>query len=105
MRLTEIMRLIEHTARWVDPETFCLLPLWYPEHARRAHFYKKGWSEPQMNKNRQTGFVEHKREGNVHANKAEPGSPSKTSLLTTSESTIMLIVGPVTRRFGSGNRS
>ena len=67
---SEVMRLIEHTARWVDPETFRLLPLWYPEHARRTYFYKKNWSEPQMNKNRQTGHTEHKREGNVHANKA-----------------------------------
>jgi hypothetical protein len=70
MRLSEIMRLIERTARWVDPETLRLLPLWYPEHARRTYFYKKNWSEPQLNKNRQTGHTEHKREGNVHANKA-----------------------------------
>jgi len=70
MQLSEIMRLIERTARWVDPETFRLLPLWYPEHTRGSYFYKKNWSEPQMNKNRQTGHTEHKREGNVHANKA-----------------------------------
>jgi hypothetical protein len=70
LKLSEIMRLIEHTARWVDPETFQLLPLWYPEHARRTYFYKKNWSEPQMNKNRQSGYTEHKREGNVHGNMA-----------------------------------
>jgi hypothetical protein len=64
------MRLIEETARWVDPATFRLLPLWYPEHARRGYFYRSNWSEPQMNKNRQSGHTEHKREGNVHANKA-----------------------------------
>lgn len=64
------MRLIEYTARWVDPETFRLLPLWYPEHARGSFFYKNNWSEPQMNKNRQTGQTEHKREGNLYANKA-----------------------------------
>jgi hypothetical protein len=66
----EVMRLIERTARWVAPETFKLLPIWYPEHARRGYFYKKNWSEPQNNRNRQTGHTEHKREGNVHANKA-----------------------------------
>jgi hypothetical protein len=66
----EIMRLIETTARWVDPETFRLLPLWYPEHARHTLFYKVDWSEPLMNKDRQTGQIVHKREGNVHANKA-----------------------------------
>jgi len=64
------MRLIERTSRWVDPETFRLMPIWYPEHARGSYFYKKNWSEPQMNKNRQTGHSEHKREGNVYANKA-----------------------------------
>ena len=41
-----VMRLIETTARWVDPETFRLLPLWYPEHARHTLFYKADWSEP-----------------------------------------------------------
>lgn len=70
LRPAEVMRLIERTARWVDPETFGILPLWYPEYARRAFFYKKNWSEPQMNRNKQTGHVEHKREGNIHANKA-----------------------------------
>jgi len=70
LRPVEIMRLIETTARWVDPETFRLLPLWYPEHARRTLFYKENWSEPLMNKNRQTGQIVHKREGNVHASKA-----------------------------------
>jgi hypothetical protein len=64
------MRLIEHTARWVDLETFRLLPIWYPEHARGAHFYKKNWSEPQMNTNRETGHSEHKREANRYANVA-----------------------------------
>ncbi|MBA4233795.1 MAG: hypothetical protein C0465_24785 [Ralstonia sp.] len=66
----EIARLIERTARWVAPETFRLLPVWYPEHARRRHFYKAGWSEPQMNKSRTTGASVHKAEGNVYANKA-----------------------------------
>jgi hypothetical protein len=70
LELGEIMRLIERTARWVDPETFRLLPVWYPEHARRAYFYKGNWTQPQLNKNRQTGHTEHKREGNLYANKA-----------------------------------
>lgn len=68
--LAEVMRLIERTARWADPETFRILPLWYPEHARRAPSYKKNWSEPQMNRNKQTGHVEHKREANIYASKA-----------------------------------
>jgi len=68
--VAEIARLIERTARWVSPETFRLLPVWYPEHARRRHFYKGGWSAPQMNRNRTTGVMVHKTEGNVYANKA-----------------------------------
>lgn len=62
--------MIECTARWVDPETFRLLPLWYPEYARQALFYKANWSARQTNTNRQTGQSEHKREGNRYANQA-----------------------------------
>ena len=68
--LADVMRLIERTAQWVDPKTFEYLPVWYPEHARRGLFYKASWSEPQMNRNRQTGATIHKFEGNIHANKA-----------------------------------
>jgi hypothetical protein len=68
--LREIASLIERTARWVSPDTFNLLPLWFPEHARRKFFYKKNWSEPQMNKSRTSGNSSHKFEGNMHANEA-----------------------------------
>jgi hypothetical protein len=68
--IREIAQLIERTARWVAPETFRLLPAWYPEHARRRPFYKANWSEPQMNKSRRTGVSVHKVEGNVFANQA-----------------------------------
>jgi len=70
MSLREIASLIERTARWVSPDTFTLLPLWFPEHGRRGLFYKENWSAPQMNKSRATGHSIHKSEGNVHANKA-----------------------------------
>ncbi|MBB4440780.1 MULTISPECIES: hypothetical protein [Rhizobium] len=66
----EIASLIERTARWVAPETFRLLPVWYPEHARRRHFFKCGWSEPQTNTNRTTKVTVHKVEGNIKANQA-----------------------------------
>jgi hypothetical protein len=68
--VAEIGSLIERTARWVAPETFRLLPVWFPEHSRRRHFYKANWSEPQMNKSRTTGAAIHKTEGNVYANQA-----------------------------------
>jgi hypothetical protein len=70
MELGEVMRLIEKTARWVDPETFRLLPVWYPEYGRRAYFYNADWSEPRHNTNRETGQKLHKQEGNLNANKA-----------------------------------
>ncbi|MHA1598323.1 MAG: hypothetical protein ACTSV1_06335 [Alphaproteobacteria bacterium] len=68
LKLGDAMRLIESTARWVDPETFNLLPVWYPEHARRALLYKGNWAEPRMNKNRKTRVSVHKTEGNSNAN-------------------------------------
>src|SRR5260370_5902035 len=70
MSLREIASLIERTAQWVATETFRLLPLWFPEYARREPFYKSNWSEPQLNKSRATGQIVHKSEGNVHANEA-----------------------------------
>lgn len=70
LELGQVMRLIEQTARWVDPETFKLLPVWYPEHARKAAFFKSNWSEVQQNRNRTTGQAADKSEGNTHANKA-----------------------------------
>ncbi len=68
--LTQIMRLIERTARWVDPATFQLLPLWYPEYARGTYLFNADWSAPRMNTNRQTKESTRKREGNVSASKA-----------------------------------
>jgi hypothetical protein len=70
LSLAEIMSLIERTSRWVAPETFTFLPVWFPEHARRWYFYKANWSQPQMNTNRRTKVAVHKVEGNVHASTA-----------------------------------
>lgn len=66
----EIASLIERTARWVAPETFRLLPVWYPEHGRGHPFYKGDWSEPQLNTKRSTGVASQKFEGNIYANQA-----------------------------------
>lgn len=63
--IRDIMRLIERTAKWVDPATFRLLPVWFPEHARKGHLYNANWTEPRL-LNKET----HKREGNTQANKA-----------------------------------
>jgi hypothetical protein len=68
--LKEIASMIEHTARWVSPETFRLLPVWFPEYSRGGKFYKGNWSQKQTNTNRVTGLSIHKSEANTHASKA-----------------------------------
>jgi hypothetical protein len=66
----EIATLIERTARWVAPETFKLLPVWFPEYSRRTPMYKTDWSAPLLNTTRNTGVSAHKLEGNMYANRA-----------------------------------
>jgi len=68
--IKEIASLVERTARWVAPETFRYLPVWYPEYARRMPLYKANWSEPRTNTNRASGTTAQKWEGNVTANAA-----------------------------------
>jgi hypothetical protein len=68
--LKDIMRLIEVTARWVDPQTFELLPVWAPEHARKNQLYNANWTVARENRNRRTGVSSLKIEGNTQANKA-----------------------------------
>jgi len=68
--LAEIMRLIERTARWVAPETFKLLPVWFPEYARQSYLYNANWSEPRMLTKRKTNVSVHKQETNTYANMA-----------------------------------
>ena len=70
LSLSEIMKLIQNTARWVSKDTFHYLPVWYPEEARRELLYKANWTEPQYNTNKTTGEKNHKRVGNTNANKA-----------------------------------
>jgi hypothetical protein len=66
----EIASLVERTARWVAPETFSYLPVWYPEHARKKPFYNANWSEPRINTNRVSKAKVHRFEGNTNANEA-----------------------------------
>ncbi len=60
----EVARVVGNLARWVDPETFRLLPVWHPELARKQPLYKTGWAHPQTNR----GMP--KFEGNTKANAA-----------------------------------
>jgi len=62
--------LIAKTARWVDPETFRLLPLWYPEYARGAPLYNANWTVRRQSRNAATSEIRDKVEGNSWANKA-----------------------------------
>ncbi|MDH7975019.1 hypothetical protein QH494_22780 [Sphingomonas sp. AR_OL41] len=51
LALHEIMVIIEQTARWVHPETFALLPVWYPEFTRGMHVAAANWTLPRMRSN------------------------------------------------------
>lgn len=79
LSFSEVMRLIERIAKWVDPQTFKLLPVWYPEHARRGLLYKSNWSEILMSTNRQTGESVHKAEANIYARIGFRTSSSRTT--------------------------
>lgn len=68
LSLAQIMTMIERTARWVDRETFALLPVWFPEYARGALRYRDNWSSPQTVARH--GASEHRRETNEAANLA-----------------------------------
>jgi len=61
---TSMSPLIETLTRWVDPKTFRLLPVWFPETARKQPIYKAGWNEQLTNRGAP------KFEPNIKANKA-----------------------------------
>ena len=58
----EVARIIGKLARWPDPDTFRILPVWHPEIARKQPLYKADWMTPQTNNGKQ------KFEGNSIAN-------------------------------------
>ena len=60
----DFVRMLVNCARWVHPETFKYLPVWYPTHFRTAPLYDAGWSTRQLNKGKP------KLEANVFAAKA-----------------------------------
>lgn len=62
-----IVTLIEHHAKRVDPKTFKLLPVWFPEAARGAALYDKTWARQYTNTSRRTGVSSPKTEGNESA--------------------------------------
>lgn len=68
--LPRIIGMIAATARWVHPDTFRALPVWYPETARGRPMYDARWAQVYTNTKRQTGTVSDKVEPNIKAGKA-----------------------------------
>jgi hypothetical protein len=68
LSVREVASLIEKTARWVDPETFRILPVWYPEYARGKPLHNANWTVVRRVTKKETGEVQEKKEGNTQAN-------------------------------------
>ncbi|HEX4860282.1 MAG TPA: hypothetical protein VFV07_03535 [Rhizomicrobium sp.] len=62
--------LIVQTAKWVHPDTFRALPVWYPETARGQPIYDASWSRQYVNTRQESGVTQHKVEPNIRAGKA-----------------------------------
>lgn len=65
-----IIKIIERTTRWVDPETFKRLPVWHPHTSRGRALYDSSWTRPSTNTKKATGVKADKFEGNVSALKS-----------------------------------
>jgi hypothetical protein len=63
--IPQIVELIAATAKWVHPDTFRALPVWYPENARARQLCNAGWSELRFTRTKQP-----KLEGNGIAGRA-----------------------------------
>jgi hypothetical protein len=65
-----IVDVIARTTRWVHPDVFRALPVWYPETARRLPIFDAGWQRVYTNTSRATASVRAKAEGNGMAARA-----------------------------------
>lgn len=68
--MPSIIELIVRTAKWVHPDSFHALPLWYPETARRQRVFDARWQRGYRNTNRLTAAVTDKFEPNIRARRA-----------------------------------
>ncbi len=68
--LPRVVEMIATTTKWVHPETFRALPVWFPETARGRPSYDASWSSQYKNTNRTTGKTVEKNEPNIKAGKA-----------------------------------
>jgi hypothetical protein len=62
-----VVELIVRTAKWVHPDTFRLLPLWYPETARGQPIFDASWSRQYTNTKRGSDRADDKFEANTRA--------------------------------------
>jgi hypothetical protein len=68
--MATVVKVIVRTARWVHPDAFRALPVWYPEIARKQPIYDSEWRSVYKNANRITAQVTEKSEPNIRAKKA-----------------------------------
>lgn len=68
--MPRIIDIIVRTAKWVHPDSFRALPVWYPETARRQPVFDAGWQRVYTNTNKLTASVTEKFEPNIRARKA-----------------------------------
>lgn len=68
--LPAIVQMIARTARWVHPDAFRALPVWYPEVARGQKMYDATWTRVYRNVDRETGREVEKVEPNIKAGQA-----------------------------------
>jgi hypothetical protein len=62
--VSKIAEIIVRTAKWVHPDTFHALPVWYPETARKLPLYDARWEAVYKNTNKLTALVTDKVEPN-----------------------------------------
>jgi len=93
--------MIARTARWVHPDTFWALPVWYPETARGRPLYTASWGATYSIKNRETNAVSEGRETNAKGGKALVGA---LGVKKTSNWTACHIWGTDDPRFQKSNR-
>lgn len=68
LSVKDVAQMIAATARWVDPQTFALLPVWYPEYARGRPLHNDNWKVVRRISKQDTGEIQDKKEGNTQAN-------------------------------------
>ena len=68
--LPTIVDLISRTARWVHPDTFQMLPVWYPETARGQPMYDAKWERIYTNTTGESGRTADRFEPNIRAGRA-----------------------------------